>query len=115
MDPETKTQSAGASATIPKVLIALQYEGCRSSFSLLLENINDQAISQTLFNEFGRLRVWAGNSGAHRTGRVSLDHRLREASHLHEELIKLLGELNEDLKEGGFFPLWYTFIDSRAI
>ena len=108
-------QSDGASGTISKVLIASQYERCRNSFNLLLENIDDQAIAQKLFNEFGRLRVWAGNSGAHRTGRVSLDYRLREASHLREELIKLLGELNEDLEEGGFFPLPGTFIiDSRV-
>jgi hypothetical protein len=52
-----------------------------------------------LQDDVGRLRVWAADTGANRTGRVSLDHRLREAPSTHamvrdflQELYKLLGE-----------------------
>ena len=97
------TKPDGALGTIAKVPIVSQYEHCENSFNLLLEIINDQAIAERVLNEFGRFRVWAENSGVNRTGRVSLDHRLREASHLQEELTKLLGELNRDLEDGVFF------------
>ena len=88
-----------------RVLIVSQYNRCKNSFDKLLKHVetsNHQAFGQELRNEFGRFRVWAGNAGAHRTGRVSLDHRLRDASHIYKELINLLGELNNDLDEGGF-------------
>ena len=41
-------------------------------------------------DELGRLRVWAANIGAHQTGQSSLDFRLRDASHVREQIIKLL-------------------------
>lgn len=50
--------------------------------------------------EFGRLRVWAGNLGAHRTGRSSLDHRLREAGHMRQTTISLLDDLRDNLRDG---------------
>lgn len=90
-----------------KVSIATQYLRCDNSFHELLqvlETSNDQAFAQRILDEFGRFRVWAGNSGAHRVGRVSLDYRLREASHLHEELVELLEELNKNLEEGESCP-----------
>lgn len=105
MDPRTATRPGGSSDTKAKVSIVSQYESCRNSFYKLLKNLetsNYQAFDQRLLNEFGRFRVWAGNTGAHRTGRVSLDHRLRDASHIYGELSKLLGELEKDLDEGVF-------------
>ena len=98
MDPETATRPG------PRVPIASQYAQCEQFFSKLIEIVeksNDQAVALQLLNEFGRFRVWAGNAGAHRTaGRVSLDYRLREASHIYEELTKLLGELKKNLEQG---------------
>ncbi|KAI9763063.1 MAG: hypothetical protein M1840_000954 [Geoglossum simile] len=44
-------------------------------------------------DELGRFRVWAGNVGAHRSGRVSLDYRLREARDMREGVCKLLDHL----------------------
>ena len=105
MDPRTATQAGDTSGPIAKVSIQSQYTRCKYCFDKLLQNLktsNDQAITQRILDEFGRFRVWAGNAGAHRTGKVSLDHRLREASHIHAELTELLGELNKDLEEGGF-------------
>ena len=99
MDTGTATKSG------TKVPLASQYTYCEYSFNKLLENVersNDQAAAQRLRNELGRFRVWAGNAGAHRTGRVSLDFRLREASHIYKELTKLLGELNKKLEAGEF-------------
>lgn len=101
MDPGTTTHPSGTSSTIPKDPIKSQYARCKNSFNKLIEASNDEAVAQRLLNEFGRFNVWARNAGAHRSGRVSLDHRLREASHLREELIKLLGKLNKNLEEGG--------------
>ena len=105
MDPGTLTQPGDTSGSIEKVSIASQCVHCKNSFDKLLENpqiSNDQAITQRLLNEFGRFKIWAGNVGAHRTGRVSLDYRLQEASHIHKELAKLLGQLNGALEKGGF-------------
>lgn len=53
-----------------------------------------------VLDEYGRFNVWAGNIGAHQRGRVSLDHRLREASHIKDQVISLLQYLNEVLKDG---------------
>ena len=75
MDPGTATQRSDASGSIEKVTIASQYTRCEISFYNLLqvlETSDDQAVTQRLLDEFGRFRVWAGNAGAHRTGRVSL-------------------------------------------
>ena len=88
-----------------KVSLSSQYAHCKSSFYKLIQNLEtlgDQGVTQKLSDEFGRFKVWAGNAGAHRTGRVSLDYRLREAPHIHAELTELLGELQKDLEEGSF-------------
>ena len=92
------------SGPVTKVSIAAQYAHCENAFYELLQSLetsNDQAVAQRVLDEFGRFRVWAGNAGAHRTGKVSLDYRLREATHIYEELTELLGELSRDLEEGG--------------
>ncbi|KAJ5404486.1 Zinc finger C2H2 [Penicillium cosmopolitanum] len=44
-------------------------------------------------DELGRLRVWAANIGAHQTGTSSLDYRLRDASHIKDQTLLLLGRL----------------------
>ena len=106
MDPETATRPVNGSGSIPnEVSITSRYVQCESSFDKLLQNLavtSDQVVTQRLIDEFGRFRVWAGTAGAHQTGRVSLDYRLREASHIHAELTELLGELNKGLEEGRF-------------
>jgi hypothetical protein len=50
-------------------------------------------------DELGRLRVWAKNVGAHQTGQFSLDYRLRDASHLKDQTLKLLKRITDVLSE----------------
>jgi len=50
-----------------------------------------------LEDEMTRFKMWCGNLGAHQTGPPSLDHRLREAPHLHDQVIRLLRDLTESL------------------
>ncbi|KAJ5645578.1 hypothetical protein N7507_011589 [Penicillium longicatenatum] len=41
-------------------------------------------------DELGRLRIWAGNTGALQRDQLSLDYRLRDASHLRNEITNIL-------------------------
>lgn len=50
-------------------------------------------------DELGRLRVWAANIGAHQTGQSSLDHRLRDASHIKEQTLRVLQRLQRTTKD----------------
>ncbi|CAK7229615.1 hypothetical protein SBRCBS47491_007310 [Sporothrix bragantina] len=50
-------------------------------------------------NDFARFKVWAGNIGAHKKGQSSMEYRLRDASHIQKEVLRLLGQLGELLKE----------------
>lgn len=50
-------------------------------------------------NESTRFKMWVGNLGAHQSGRSSLDYRLREAPHLHDQVIYLLKDLRESLED----------------
>ena len=108
-DGDGDGDGGGDSST--KVSIASHYARCIQLFNqlhLLLESSKcEQVLLQNLLDELGRFRVWASNAGAHRTGRVSLDHRLREASHIHAHVTELLGELNKDLREGKLLELLY--------
>ena len=104
MDSGTAIQTRDSSVLfMAKVSIASQYARCNNSFYKLLqilETLNEQDLTQRILDEFGRFRVWAENAGAHRMGSISLDYRLREASHVHEDLVELLEELNKNLGEG---------------
>ncbi len=88
-------------------LIAAHYGACVQIFRSLsnaLKNAQPRYLEQIspvdVETEFGRLRVWAGNLGAHRDGRSSLDHRLRQAGHIRQTAITLLDDLRNDLREG---------------
>lgn len=52
-------------------------------------------------DELARFKVWAGNSGAHRTGRASLEHRLRDASHIRQQILRLLSDFKDTLEDAG--------------
>ncbi|KAF5536954.1 zinc finger transcription factor ace1 [Fusarium napiforme] len=60
----------------------------------------DSAISLLkLQSELSRFKVWSGNIGAHKKGRSSLDHRLRDASNIRDQVAELLEDLRESLKD----------------
>jgi hypothetical protein len=50
-------------------------------------------------DELGRLRVWAANIGAHQSGQASLDYRLRDASHIKTQAVRLLERLRRTLDD----------------
>ncbi|KAF5590632.1 zinc finger transcription factor ace1 [Fusarium pseudoanthophilum] len=50
-------------------------------------------------NELSRFKVWSGNIGAHKKGRSSLDHRLRDASNIRNQVVELLEDLRESLQD----------------
>ncbi|KAF5568402.1 transcription factor Cys6 [Fusarium phyllophilum] len=77
-----------------------------TSFSHEIDSLGDQAGSHslrellpTLENENIRFKMWAGNLGAHQSGPASLDHRLREAPHIQEQVIYLLRDISESLED----------------
>ena len=43
--------------------------------------------------------MWAANIGAHQTGQSSLDFRLRDSSHIRQQILKLLKDLLERLRD----------------
>lgn len=97
--------------------IASLYGVCVSSFNQLFNLLQEPdcdflgQLSETdLEEELGRFRVWAGNSGAHQNGRVSLDHKLREAHNVHQTVRDLLGDLDDALKEGMIQILYFDEI-----
>ncbi|KAL8790018.1 MAG: hypothetical protein Q9195_006567 [Heterodermia aff. obscurata] len=49
-------------------------------------------------DELGRLRIWAANIGAHKIGQSSLDFRLRDASHIRDQIIKLLNSVDDSIR-----------------
>ncbi|KAF4971404.1 hypothetical protein FZEAL_9855 [Fusarium zealandicum] len=52
-----------------------------------------------IHEEEGRFNVWSGNIGAHKSGRRSLQYRLRDASHLQKQVLALLKDLSELLED----------------
>ncbi|OCL04529.1 hypothetical protein AOQ84DRAFT_300694, partial [Glonium stellatum] len=86
--------------------IAEEVTECLQSFrslcsALLRPNINfpEQMPLSKVKDEVSRFKVWSGNIGAHRSGRSSLDYRLRDASHLRKRVVGLLKDLNESLSD----------------
>ncbi|KAF2803297.1 uncharacterized protein BDZ99DRAFT_339620, partial [Mytilinidion resinicola] len=53
-------------------------------------------------DEYGRFKIWSGNIAAHHTGRRSLEYRLRDASHIREQVVVLLVELEETLESSKY-------------
>jgi hypothetical protein len=84
-----------------------RYNTCVQAFEKLIthrrHNIDPldckDDVSDLLEDDYGKFRVWAGNTGAHRLGRVSLDYRLRESSHMSSKVLAILANLEDDLEE----------------
>ncbi|KAM0414544.1 hypothetical protein ACHAPT_013612, partial [Fusarium lateritium] len=63
------------------------------------ESDNPFKLLPTFENEVTRFKMWAGNLAAHQSGPASLDHRLREAPHLQEQVVYLLRDISESLED----------------
>lgn len=79
---------------------------CLKSFNEFIEGIQHleeakgrEIVAGAWEDELGRLRMWAANIGAHQTGQSSLDFRLRDASHVREQIIKLLQSLLRKIQD----------------
>ncbi|KAK0743628.1 hypothetical protein B0T18DRAFT_392370 [Schizothecium vesticola] len=65
-----------------------------------LDDSRPQVLSlASVSDQVARFKIWAGNIGAHQKGRSSLDYRLREASHIRAQIIRLLGDLWDALQD----------------
>jgi hypothetical protein len=106
--------------------ITHQAHRCIVTFASAISSLqgSDQQTQQelpptTLEDELGRFHIWSGNTGAHGVGKVSLDHKLREASHIKERVLQLLQSLTEGLEESmkiidGDRKPWEDFSDSGS-
>lgn len=99
--------SANTEETHIRVSISSLYRQIVQTFALLKSAVVDsgshiieQLPPSVLDDELGRFRVWAGNSGAHRTGKISLDHKLRYASHVHDKVTEYLRQIARALNSG---------------
>ena len=76
------------------------------SFNHFIDSVRDTSTSNVenisigrWEDELGRLRMWAANIGAHRIGQSSLDYRLRDASHIRQQILKLLDVVRRRLTD----------------
>ena len=88
------------------VSIKSSFDACRKAFHEFIEDLQDidgeQPESLHLKawqDELGRLCMWAANIGAHQTGQSSLDFRLRDSSHIRQQIIKLLTQIPQRLQD----------------
>ena len=82
-------------------LIHLQVHAAGKAFVTLAQALRASSqYAEEVEDEFDRFKIWAGNIAAHRTGRTSLEYRLRDASHLKDETNSLLLALEVSLTRG---------------
>ncbi|KAI0425059.1 hypothetical protein F5Y09DRAFT_335293 [Xylaria sp. FL1042] len=65
-----------------------------------IEAIDTAVWVEIVSDQLSKFKLWAGNIGAHRMGRSSLDYRLQDSSHLHTQVVRLLDDLITSLNEG---------------
>ena len=88
------------------ISISTSIISCLKAFNAFVEELQDPAnedpaalLVRSWQDELGRLRIWAANIGAHQTNQSSLDYRLRDSSHIRQQIMNLLGELLDRLHE----------------
>lgn len=102
--------------TVQVVAIPSLVSTCLSSFKRMLASIiekepelSHEITSSEVSDTIGRFRVWRSNIGAHKTGRSSLEYRLRDASHIRERAQALLQSLIDFIKDGELVvPFWIS-------
>ncbi|SPO06803.1 uncharacterized protein DNG_09497 [Cephalotrichum gorgonifer] len=75
-----------------------ELEAAREDGDVSQAHFNDMPLA-SVEDELRRFKVWAGNIGAHRKGRSSINYRLRDASHVLRQVINLLRDLSESLSD----------------
>lgn len=67
---------------------------CLKEFRELIAALEDESnYKDSLVDTLGRFRIWAGNVSAHRTGRRSLQFRLRDSSELADSVVRYVGDI----------------------
>lgn len=92
-------QALGNMSTISSVTIAClkQLTVVTSSDDLRLY---DSEVPQSRWqDELGRLRVWAANIAAYQTGQSSVEHRLRDKSHVKDQIFRVLRRLSRLIQD----------------
>jgi hypothetical protein len=82
-------------------------QGVRQTFGSFFEVLNssEDETKKSMFptetwrEDLGRFRIWASNIGAHQRGQSSLDYRLRDASHIRNQILNLLKDLQATIVE----------------
>ena len=82
------------------------FNSCCDSLKTICSRIERESTSDTDLlqnsrwqDELGRLRLWAANIGAHQTGQSSLEFRLKDSSHIREQVTNLLLDLGQTFQE----------------
>ena len=88
-------------------IIGIHCKRCFDAFHNLCDDLGSSGPKYTeqiklpaVEDQYARFKIWAGNIGAHRSGRVSLDHRLREATRTRKRVVNLLDDLENNLNDG---------------
>ena len=84
-----------AQAISPTIFAIIRHLGHWTS-GVQLGLSNDQVPVSLWEDEVGRLRVWAADVGADERGSLSLDYRLRDSSHLKDQISSLLEQLQRN-------------------
>ena len=107
-------------------LIALNVRSCLADFEAVCNKLSSAESSMktklplaSLKDIFGGFRLWSSNVGAHRLGRGSLGYKLREASHIRDQVIQLVQSMKAVLNEvsdivTGQRPSWEDMSDSES-
>lgn len=78
------------------VQVAICLKNLQSIISDLSGDSNQPGPSSQIWHDIlARFRIWSSNIGAHQTGQASLDYRLRDASHIRDQILKVLASLRQ--------------------
>lgn len=93
------------------MLIEIAYKKCENMFTTLYDRSiasfkGDYGVS--LKREATRFTKWAQNVGAHRSDRMSLEYRLRNASSIKQEVLDLIQDLSRALCESSSRDVVYS-------
>jgi hypothetical protein len=97
----------------------LDFQEVYSKLSKARPSIKTKLAPAIIKDVLGGFRLWSANVGAHRIGRGSLDYKLREASHIRDQVIKLVQSTKAVLHEvfdivTGQRPSWEDMSDSES-